>query len=78
MKSHHLKMSIRGALLNWKDKDFKGVLSHNGRTLSPREAKEQLLIELSNGHEVIPCCNESDCPDFDYSGAGCPGHEVKV
>ena len=24
----------------------------------------------------MPLCDEDECPDFDYFGGGCPGHDV--
>ena len=31
---------------------------------------------LEKGHKVLPLCDEDECPDFDYFGGGCPGHDV--
>lgn len=69
----HLSLSVRGALLNWSDQEFKGVFSHpDGRKMTPHEAKNALMDELAKGHEVIPCSN--GCEGFDFK-KGCPGHE---
>ena len=70
---HHMCLSVRGALMNWSDRQFVGVFRHDdGRSMSPSEAKEALLDELSKGREVIPC--GPVCEGFDYKGGGCPGH----
>jgi hypothetical protein len=72
-KSYHMCINIRGALMNWSDRNFRGVFTDDdGRELTPREAKSMLLDELSRGHEVIPC---GECDNFDYLGEGCLGHE---
>jgi hypothetical protein len=68
----HLCLDVRGALLNWSDREFKGVFKHDdGRVMSPREAKLALMDEIAKGHKVIPC---GPCEGFDYQ-TGCPGHE---
>lgn len=70
----HMCLCIRGALTNWSDRNFKGMFQHDdGRTMSPAEAKAELLEHLSKGHEVIPY---GPCDNFDYRGAGCLGHVV--
>jgi len=70
-KSIHISMSVRGALLNWRDRDFEGVFKHDdGRPMTAREAKAALLEELSKGHEVIP---SEGCDNFDVK-KGCLGH----
>lgn len=73
-KTFHMCLNVRGALMNWSDSRFIGVFKHDdGRSMTPREAKETLLDELSKGHEVIPC--GPVCEGFDFSGGGCPGHQ---
>jgi len=68
----HVSLSVRGALLDWSDREFEGVFSHpDGRKMTPREAKSALMDELAKGHEVLPCA--ADCEGFDYV-KGCPGH----
>lgn len=74
-KTYHLCLSVRGALMNWSNRRLAGVFRHDdGRSMTPREAKQTLLDELAKGHEVIPI--GTACEGFDYSGGGCPGHEV--
>lgn len=70
----HMCLDVRGALMNWSDREFRGVFKHDdGRPMSVREAKNALMDEIAKGHEVIPCVN--DCEGFDYK-TGCPGHPV--
>src|SRR5690348_14280089 len=69
--SYHFCLDLRGALINWTDRQWRGVLhDDNGRVLSPREAKLALMDELAKGRKVIPC---SPCDNFDYQ-KGCKGH----
>ena len=73
-KSYHLCLSVRGALTNWSNRNFKGVFTHDdGQPMTAAEAKAALLDELSKGREVIPC---GKCDNFDYSGEGCLGHDA--
>jgi hypothetical protein len=40
---HHMRLDIRGALLNWEMRMFRGMFKTNdGHTMEPREAKLQL------------------------------------
>lgn len=76
-KMYHMCLSVRGALMNWSDRQMAGVFTHDdGRPMSTREAKEMLMDELAKGHNVIPC--GPVCEGFDYSGGGCQGHEEKT
>jgi hypothetical protein len=71
-KMYHLCLDIRGALLNWNDREMRGVLQHDdGRPMNAREAKNALMDEIAKGRKVIPC---SPCDNFDYQ-RGCQGHE---
>lgn len=71
----HMQLSIRGALMNWRDREWVGVLTDDdGRKLSPREAKAALLDELAKGHEVLPI--GPMCEGFDPV-TGCPGHDAE-
>ncbi|VVE82676.1 hypothetical protein [Pandoraea sputorum] len=73
-KSFHLCLDVRGALMNWKPRDFRGMFKHDdGRTMSPDEAKAELLDELSRGHNFIPF---GKCDNFDHKEHGCMGHPV--
>ncbi len=77
-KSFHLNISLRGALMNWLSSDWLNCCRNDdGTVMSPSQVKAYFLDELAKGHEVIPCVSLSECPDFDFSGKGCPGHEVK-
>ncbi|WP_447639533.1 hypothetical protein [Pandoraea norimbergensis] len=73
-RKFHLCLDVRGALTNWKDRDFKGMFKHDdGRLMTPAEAKAELLEELSRGHNFIPF---SKCDNFDHKERGCMGHPV--
>lgn len=39
--------------------------------------KYETISHLSLGHTCLPMCAKKDCPDFDYFGKGCPGHDIK-
>ncbi len=72
-RSIHMRLDIRGALLNWENRMFENMFKTNdGRTMTGREAKLQLMDELAKGHNYIPY---GDCPGFDPVEKGCPGHE---
>ena len=73
-KSFHMALDVRGALTNWKKKDFRGMFKHDdGRTMTPDEAKCVLLDELSKGRNLIPY---GKCDHFDHKEHGCLGHPV--
>lgn len=74
-KKIHMCMNVRGALMNFKARDYKGFTHDNGRRMTPREAKAALLDELAKGHKVIPF--GPPCEGFDYTGGGCPGHVIE-
>jgi hypothetical protein len=75
--SYHAHIDVKGALERWRPKQWKGLLSTiNGRSLTATEIKRHFIEELSKGHCLIPACRKEDCPDFDYSENGCPGHDV--
>ena len=68
----HMCVDISGALKNWSDRLWRGVVTDdNGRVLTLREAKQYFRAELAKGRAVLPC---SDCDNFDYQ-TGCQGHE---
>lgn len=72
-RSYHLCLDVRGALMNWTDREMKGVFLHDdGRKMTPREAKMFLMDEIAKGHKVIPVCQ---CDNFSFE-TGCEGHEV--
>lgn len=72
---HHMSLDIKGALSNWKDRQFRGVFKHDdGRSMTPAEAKAELLDRLSHGELFIPCGPR--CDNFDPK-QGCLGHKEK-
>lgn len=72
--TYHLSQSIRGALHNWKGKDWakatKWIRKNDGSSFMPMELKDAFFDELAKGHEVLPL---GDCDNFDYKH-GCKGH----
>lgn len=71
----HMCLDVRGALTNWRQKDFRTMFKHDdGRTMTPDEAKAELLEQLSRGHNFIPF---GTCDNFDYKEHGCMGHPVE-
>ena len=72
--TYHVGIDVRGALLNWSDREFRGVfLRVNGHPMSVYESKMALMNEISKNHKVIPC---SPCDNWDYQ-KGCQGHPVE-
>lgn len=73
MSIHHVRLDIRGALLNWEDRMFDKMFKNDdGSTMSWREAKLKLMDELAAGRNYIPY---GSCEGFDPVEKGCPGHE---
>lgn len=70
MTTHHMCLSVRGALMNWHRGSHHGFQHDDGSPMTNAEAKAALLEELARGHEVIPF---GQCDDFDYK-SGCRGH----
>ena len=78
-------LSVRGAIrmLQTKRKTAKTYMTDNdGHPLSRDAAINELMDELSKGHEVIPMskhcgnpCDYASCPGFNYGEhGGCGGH----
>lgn len=71
-KRIHICLDLKGALTNWKKKDYKNVLLDDaGRPLSPEQCKQQFLDWLGEGKLKVPF---GDCDNFDYQ-KGCQGHD---
>jgi len=74
-KSFHLCMDIKGFLMRASKREYKNLFtSDDGRTMSPDEAKRELLDRLSKGENFIPFGN---CDNFDPVKDRCRGHEVQ-
>jgi len=56
-KKFHIGLNVRGAL-KWPKSKLKGLFSHpdGKRSMTPDEAQDLLLDELSKGHEILPFC----------------------
>lgn len=73
----HLSVDISGMLKYYRRKSMNGLMrDDNGRLMNDKEVRAELQRHLSLGHKVLPMCDDKDCPDFDYFGGGCPGHDV--
>ena len=73
----HMSVNIRGMLDYCRRKSIAGlIIDDKGRGLSDKEAHDYLYDHLEKGHKVLPLCDEDECPDFDYFGGGCPGHDI--
>ena len=73
----HMSVNIRGMLDHCRRKSMAGlIIDDKGRELSDEEARNYLYNHLEKGHKVLPMCDEDECPDFDYFGGGCPGHDI--
>ncbi len=72
----HVHLDVRGALTNMSKRELASMFSSSstGRGLTAEEARSVLLDHLEAGHKVIPLGKA--CEGFDYTGGGCPGHEV--
>ena len=71
---HHMGISVRGAL-NWPKDMLKNAFDHDdGRPMTPDEAREVLMDELSKGHENLPV---GDCDNWDWK-KGCQGHKMEA
>lgn len=77
IEKRHLCVNIRGMLNHYRRKSMAGLITDNGRELSDEEARNYLYDHIEKGHKVLPVCDEDDCPDFDYFGGGCPGHNIR-
>ena len=71
--SYHIGLDIRGCLLNWTDRQMRGViLNDDGTPMTATQARLALMDELAKGRKVLPC---SPCDNWDYQ-TGCGGHPV--
>ena len=72
---YHVAQSVRGALLNWKKRDWeRNLVDGAGRPVGAYASKQYMLDQLAQGREVIPLTHEP-CAGFSYK-TGCPGHPV--
>lgn len=68
---YHMSLCVRGALKWPKARLKKMFLDDAGKSMTADQARNVLLDELSQGHEVIPM---GKCDNFDFK-TGCRGHE---
>ncbi|CAI8718499.1 hypothetical protein [Pseudomonas chlororaphis] len=74
-RTFHIHLSVRGALRDFSKHQLKGMFqSADGNPCTADEAKDLLCECLAQGKEVLPF--GPTCEGFDFSGGGCPGHEL--
>lgn len=74
--SMHMGASIIGMLENYRRQDMSGlVLDDNGNPMDDHKARMELYKELQKGRTLLMMTGSKECPDFDYTGGGCPGHK---
>lgn len=76
-KKNHTSLNLAGALRFFGRKSMKGLFLDHGKELSDSECRAYISECQSKGWKSIPMEGEDACPDFDYFGGGCPGHEIK-
>lgn len=65
----HSGLDVRGAL-KWPKGKLKGMFKHeSGRPMTAEEARNILLDELAEGHEILPL---GPCGNWDWK-TGCQG-----
>lgn len=73
----HMAVNIQGFLENYRRRSMKVlIINDDGTPMTDSEARQYLYDHLKQGHSLLPMCSEKDCPDFDYFGGGCPGHDI--
>ena len=83
-KRYSLCLNIEGFMRAEKYPEGYTYFEHDdGSPMEPHEALEFLATAKAKGHKVIPfsadCgnpCKQPGCTGFDYSGGGCPGHDI--
>lgn len=70
----HLAINVQGFLENYRRRSMAGLVTNDdGSKCTDAEARQFFYDHLKQGHTVIPTCDPKECPDFDYTGDGCPG-----
>ena len=74
----HMSINLNGLLRNYGKKSLKGFfIKEDGKECTNREAREYIAECQKKGYKIIPMgCSDEECPNFDYTGGGCPGHEI--
>lgn len=74
----HCSIDIRGLLKHYRGRSMAGLFTTDeGKPATHQEVKDFLQEHLNEGHTCIPLGNPAECPDFDYTGKGCPGHGIR-
>jgi hypothetical protein len=74
-KTIHMCIDVRGALRNFKAREWRGCTHDDGRAMSPEEVRDYFLDCLAKGWRVVPF--GQPCEGFDYL-EGCPGHPTPI
>jgi len=72
----HMKVDIKGALMR-SERELSAMFTNDGRPMSGKQVKRELMDLLQKGYSVMPVCDQEECPDFDWFGGGCPGHPMQ-
>lgn len=73
----HMSVDIQGFLEHYRKRSMRGLsINDDGKPMNDADARQYLYNHLLQGHTVLPMCDDKKCPDFDYFGGGCPGHDV--
>ncbi len=74
----HMSINLNGLLRNYGKKSLKGFfVKEDGKECTDRESREYIKECQEKGYKIIPMgCSDEECPNFDYMGGGCPGHEI--
>lgn len=73
---HHPYTTIR-ALLSMDDTTLERFMRSCTRKCGAT-IRRRLLRAQEDGDKIWPLCVREDCPDFDYTGGGCPGHGMEA
>jgi len=72
---HHMSIALRLLVLQVKQYPDAEILRSGKRWIKGKEALATLARMKDEGVDCLPLCSRNECPDFDYTGGGCPGHE---
>lgn len=75
---HHMRVSIEGMIKYFKRRKMDGLMTTDeGIPVSDSQARAYLKECHEKGWKVIPTVKDSECPNFDHFGGGCPGHVIE-
>lgn len=72
-----MSINVQGILEHYRRRSMKGLVTKDdGTKCTDAESRQFFYDHLAQGHVVVPMGDEKECPDFDYTGGGCPGHDI--